>query len=82
MNFLEKTLRDWKVTLDPMAARKPGQLKVASEKDAAATPPTIGTSVARTAGDGVSPRNNADNITVKKGSVAWHIQISYQVCPS
>ena len=24
MNFLEKTLRDWKVTLLPMAARKPG----------------------------------------------------------
>ena len=28
MNFLDSTLRDWKVTLEPMAARKPGQLKV------------------------------------------------------
>lgn len=38
MNFFEKTLRDWKVTLLPMAARKPGQLKVTSLVDASATP--------------------------------------------
>ena len=38
MIFLEKTLRDWKVTLDPMADRKPVQLKVASEAEARATP--------------------------------------------
>ena len=41
MIFFEKTLRDWKVTLDPMADRKPVQLKVASEADARATPATM-----------------------------------------
>ncbi len=69
MNFLEKTLRDWKVRLDPMAARKPPQLKVASEAEAATTPPTIGTSVASTAGLGVSPRNRLESSTEKKGSM-------------
>ena len=29
MNFLLSTLRDWKVTLEPMADRNPVQLKVA-----------------------------------------------------
>ena len=28
MNFLDSTLRDWKVTLEPIAAKKPGQLNV------------------------------------------------------
>ena len=44
MNFLEKTLRDWNVTLLPMAARKPGQLKLTSLAEASATPPTTGSS--------------------------------------
>jgi len=69
MNFLEKTLRDWKVMLDPMAARKPPQLKVASEAEAATTPPTMGTSVARTMGLGVSPRNRLESTTEKNGSI-------------
>ena len=28
MNFFDRTLRDWKLTLLPIAAAKPGQLKV------------------------------------------------------
>ena len=71
MNFLEKTLRDWKVTFDPMAARNPGQLKVASEADAATTPPTIGMRDSRTGMLGVSPKKRLDNSTEKKGSIDW-----------
>ncbi|MCJ1354285.1 MAG: hypothetical protein MMC33_004272 [Icmadophila ericetorum] len=70
MNFLEKTFRDWKVTLLPMAARKPGQLKVTSEVEASATPPTTGKREARTGNVGVSPRNRLDSSTLKKGSIA------------
>ncbi len=69
MNFLEKTLRDWKVTLEPMAAKKPGQLKVASEAEAATTPPTIGTRESRTGMLGVSPRKMLDSSTEKNGSM-------------
>lgn len=69
MNFLEKTLRDWKVTLDPMAARKPGQLKVASEAEAATTPPTMGTSESSTGMEGVSPKKILDSRTEKNGSI-------------
>ena len=32
MNFLDSTLRDWKVTLEPIAARKPGQLNVTCDQ--------------------------------------------------
>ncbi len=70
MNFLENTLRDWKVRLEPMAARKPGQLNVTSLADASATPPTIGSSDASTAPLGASPRNSALSTTLKKGSIA------------
>ena len=71
INFLEKTLRDWKVMLLPMAARKPGQLKVTSDVDARATPPTTGSREATTARDGDSPRNRLDSSTLKKGSIAY-----------
>ena len=70
MNFLEKTFRDWKVTLLPMAARNPGQLKVTSEVDASATPPTTGKREAMTASEGLSPRKRLDSSTLKKGSMA------------
>lgn len=56
MNFFESTFRDWKVMLEPIAARKPGQLKVTSLTDAIATPPTMGRRVAITAGLWDSPR--------------------------
>ena len=70
MNFLENTLRDWKVMLDPMAAKKPPQLKVASEADAATTPPTIGTKDSSTGTDGESPRKMLERRTEKNGSIA------------
>lgn len=70
MNFLEKTFRDWKVMLEPMAARKPPQLKVASEAEAAMTPPTMGTRDKSTGMLGMSPRNKLDRRTEKKGSMA------------
>ena len=69
MNFLEKTFLDWKVMLDPMAARKPPQLKVASDADAAITPPTMGTKESSTGILGVSPRKMLDSRTEKKGSM-------------
>lgn len=69
MNFLENTFLDWKVTLDPMAAKKPGQLKVASEADAATTPPTMGTRESSTGMLGVSPRNMLESSTEKNGSM-------------
>lgn len=69
MNFLEKTFRDWKVTLDPIAAKKPGQLKVASEAEAATTPPTMGTRDSSTGMLGVSPRKRLESRTEKKGSM-------------
>ena len=71
MNFLDSTFRDWKVMLDPMAARKPGQLKVTSVTDAMATPPTMGKRVRMTGRVGASPRNRADRTTLKKGSRAY-----------
>ena len=77
MNFLEKTLRDWKVMLDPMAAKKPPQLKVASEADAATTPPTIGTKDRSTGTDGESPRKMLERRTEKKGSMACSNQASF-----
>ncbi len=65
---------------DPMAARKPPQLNVASVAEASATPPTMG-SRDRTIGTvGVSPRKSAESNTEKKGSIACtHIpsQISF-----
>lgn len=70
MNFFEKTFRDWKVMLEPMAARKPPQLNVASVADARATPPTIGTRVKRIGTVGVSPKNMAESTTEKNGSIA------------
>ena len=71
MNFLEKTFLDWKVTLDPMAAKKPGQLKVASEAEAATTPPTMGTRDSSTGMLGVSPRKMLESSTEKKGSIDY-----------
>ena len=70
MNFFENTFLDWKVTLDPIAAKNPPQLKVASLAEASATPPTIGTSDPTTASVGASPRKRADSKTEKKGSMA------------
>mmetsp|Transcript_20262 Transcript_20262/g.56455 ORF Transcript_20262/g.56455 Transcript_20262/m.56455 type:complete len:231 (-) Transcript_20262:325-1017(-) len=70
MSFLENTLRDWKVRLEPMADKKPRQLKVASLMDAIATPPMMGSRVATTKGWGCSPRNRALKATLKAGSMA------------
>lgn len=70
MNFLESTFLDWKVMLEPMADRKPPQLKVASVTDAMATPPTIGNRDNTMGIVGVSPKNMADNNTLKNGSRA------------
>lgn len=69
MNFFEKTFLDWKVKLDPMAARNPPQLKVASEAEAAITPPTMGTKDKSTGMLGVSPRKMLESKTEKKGSI-------------
>ena len=76
MNFLEKTFLDWKVTLDPIAARNPPQLKVASLADASATPPTMGIRDPTTASEGASPRNSADSSTEKKGSIALMVCVN------
>lgn len=70
MNFLERTFLDWKVMLEPMAERKPPQLKVASVIDAMATPPTIGNRDNTMGIVGVSPKNIADSKTLKNGSRA------------
>ena len=70
MNFLDRTFLDWKVTFEPMADRKPPQLKVASVIDAMATPPTIGNSDRTMGTVGLSPKNMADSNTLKKGSRA------------
>ena len=70
MIFLLSTLRDWKVRLDPMAARKPAQLKDSSVAEASATPPAMGTSDATTAAVGWSPKKIAERTTEKKGSMA------------
>ena len=69
MNFFEKTFLDWKVMFDPIAARKPPQLKVASDAEAAMTPPTIGSKESRTGMLGVSPKNKLDSNTEKNGSI-------------
>ena len=70
MNFLERTFLDWKVMLEPIADRKPPQLKVASVTDAMATPPTIGNRDNTIGMVGVSPKNMADSNTLKNGSRA------------
>ena len=70
MSFLEKTLRDWKVTLEPMAAPKPGQLKVTSEAEARPTPTTMGRRDTMMSGVGLSFRKIVDSSTEKKGSMA------------
>ena len=57
--------------MEPMAARKPGQLKVTSVTEAAATPPTMGKSDSTMGSVGVSPRKIADSSTLKKGSKAY-----------
>ena len=74
MNFLERTFLDWKVTLDPIAARNPPQLKVASVTDAMATPPTMGNRDKTMGTVGVSPRKAADSATLKNGSSACRSQ--------
>lgn len=71
INFFDRTFLDWKVTLEPIAARKPPQLNVASVTDAMATPPTIGNSDSTMGMVGVSPRNAAESATLKKGSRAY-----------
>ena len=71
MNFLDRTFLDWKVMLEPIAARKPPQLKVASVTDAIATPPTMGNRDSTIGMVGVSPRNAADRATLKNGSSAY-----------
>eukprot|EP00951_Prasinocladus_malaysianus_P034472 scaffold348269_cov37-Prasinocladus_malaysianus.AAC.1 len=68
MTFLEKTLREVKVMLDPRAAKSPIQLKDGSVKDARAMPATTGTREATRATEGMSPRNSAEKSTEKKGS--------------
>ena len=70
MNFFDRTFLDWKVRLEPMAAKKPGQLKVASVREAIATPPTMGNRDSTTGKVGLSPRKIADRATLKKGSNA------------
>ena len=57
--------------LEPMADRKPPQLKVASVIDAMATPPTIGNRDNTMGIVGVSPKNTADSKTLKNGSRAY-----------
>ena len=76
MNFFEKTFLDWNVTLDPIAAKNPNQLNVASLADASATPPTIGSSDPTTASVGASPRNRAERSTEKKGSMALMVCVN------
>ncbi len=39
ISFLLSTLRDWKVTLEPMAVRKPNQVNDVSFRLASTTPP-------------------------------------------
>ena len=70
MNFLERTFLDWKVMLEPMADRKPAQVKVASVIDAMATPPTMGNKDRTMGTVGESPKNTAESNTLKKGSSA------------
>ena len=70
MNFFERTFLDWKVILDPKAARKPVQLNVISEVDANATPAIIGSKEKTTGTDGVWPRKIDDKMTLKRGSAA------------
>jgi len=76
MNFLDRTFLDWKVMLEPIAARKPPQLKVASVTDAIATPPTMGNRDSTIGMVGVSPRNAADRATLKNGSSAYKSGLS------
>merc|ERR1719159_487776 len=60
MNFLLRTFLLWKVKLLPIAAPKPAQLKEASVALAKATPPTMGTKVAKTGKEGTSPKKAED----------------------
>mmetsp|Transcript_11553 Transcript_11553/g.37969 ORF Transcript_11553/g.37969 Transcript_11553/m.37969 type:complete len:206 (+) Transcript_11553:2753-3370(+) len=69
ITFLDSTLRDVKVRLDPIAAASPAQLKLASVKLASTTPPTTGKSDSTSVKLGISPRNIALKITEKKGSI-------------
>lgn len=92
INFLERTFLDWKVMLEPMADRKPPQLKVASVTEAMATPPTMGNSDNTMGTVGLSPRKMADSNTLKKGSSAcnevasessssvWGCNVGYCIC--
>ena len=50
--------------------QSPHQLKVTSLAEASATPPTTGSSAAKTGALGASPRNSALSSTLKKGSMA------------
>ena len=68
MSFLLSTFLDWKVTLEPIAAPKPAQLKDASVKDARLTPATIGSRLRTTLSSGFVPRKTAESSTEKKGS--------------
>jgi hypothetical protein len=70
MNFLERTLRDWKVRLEPIAAQKPVQLKESSETEASPTPTMMGSSEATTGSVGASRRTSAERRTEKAGSAA------------
>lgn len=81
MNFLERTFLDWKVMLEPMADRKPPQLKVASVTEAMATPPTMGNSDNTMGTVGLSPKKMADSNTLKKGSSACN-EVASQVSSS
>ncbi len=47
-----------------------------TEKDASATPPTMGMSVASSGSDGVEPRNAHDRMTLKNGSIACAGRVS------
>ena len=69
MNFLDSTFRDWNVMLEPMAERKPSQVKDSSLVEARATPPMIGKSDSTTGRLGLSPRNIADSSTAEGGGV-------------
>ena len=81
MNFLDRTFLDWKVMLEPMADRKPPQLKVASVTDAMATPPTIGNRDNTMGMVGLSPKKIADSKTLKNGSSACS-EVASQVSSS
>ena len=45
-----------------------------TEKEASATPATMGTRVASSGRVGVEPRNSQDMMTLKNGSIAWEVR--------